>query len=284
MTADAKVGLLLGLVFIVLIAFLINGLPSFLQSASAEDVVKTTSIVAPSGPDLVIDHRVTETAQRLVGDVPLRQTEPPQDVIILDSAPQQASAPVAAGAAPEPHSPTPSVIAEQVNRIALPQPSRSQSPAVREHIVQRGENLAVIAQQYYGTEDGNRRAVIQKLYEANKDVLTSPDHVVVGSRLVIPPLSEQQAAERSRSSSAENLLQRFSNFFERSEDAPSPSRPAAAPRTVEYIVQPGDSLWKIAEKTLGDGHKYKELMELNKDRLKGPDDVKAGMKLIVPAS
>lgn len=285
MTADAKVGLLLGLVFIVLIAFLINGLPSFLQSASAEDVVKTTSIVAPSGPDLVIDHRVTETAQRLVGDVPLRQTEPPQDVIILDSAPQQASAPVTAAATPEPHSPTPSVIAEQVNRIDLPQPSRSQGPAVREHIVQRGENLAVIAQQYYGTEDGNRRAVIQKLYEANKDVLTSPDHVVVGSRLVIPPLKEHQAdAERTRTSAAEGLLQRFSNFFERSEDAPSPPRPAAAPRTAEYVVQPGDSLWKIAEKTLGDGHKYKELMDLNKDRLKSPDDVKAGMKLIIPTS
>jgi hypothetical protein len=31
MTADAKVGLLLGLFFIVIIAFLVNGLPNFIQ-------------------------------------------------------------------------------------------------------------------------------------------------------------------------------------------------------------------------------------------------------------
>jgi len=31
MTSDAKIGLLLGLVFIIIIAFVINGLPDFLQ-------------------------------------------------------------------------------------------------------------------------------------------------------------------------------------------------------------------------------------------------------------
>jgi nucleoid-associated protein YgaU len=286
MTADAKIGLLLGLFFIVLIAYLINGLPSFLQSAAAEDVVKTTSVVTPSTPDLVIDRQLTETAWRLSPDIPLRKTEPPQEVIILNSIPQEAAAPnPVAGDIPIPPAPTPSVISEQINQLDLPSTGRTTTqPAAREHIVQRGENLAVIAQKYYGPEQGNRRAVIQKLYEANKEAMSSPDHVVVGSRLVIPPLTDSAATVRTEPPATESLLERFSNFFERTNSASTTSHAAKPqPKTVQYVVQPGDSLWKIAEKTLGDGNKYKDLLDLNKDRLKSADDLKAGMTLILPA-
>ena len=282
MTADAKVGLLLGLFLIALIAFLINGFPTFLQSATAEDVVKTTSIVAPSGPDLVIDHRVTETATRLLPGVPLRATEPPQEVIVLDSGSQLAPVNAAPVDTPVEPQPTPAVaITEQVQRLPLPTPTVQPKTATknREHIVERGETLASIAQKYYGPEEGNRRVVIQSLYEANKEVLSSPDRVVVGNKLTIPPLAGAAAPQPS---ATESLLQRFSNVFERSATPPQTNR-TAAPRTAEYVVQPGDSLWKIAEKTLGDGRRFEVLVELNKDRLKSADDVVAGMKLIVPA-
>lgn len=281
MTADAKVGLLLGLFFIVLIAFLINGFPTFLQSATVEDVVKTTSIVAPSGPAMVIDHRVTETAQRLGPGVPLRVTEPPQDVIILDSG---SSSPAVVAAQIETPAVPPSAIVEQVNQLPLPtqRPQTPAAPAMREHTVQRGETLASIAQHYYGPDEGNRRAVVMMLYEANKDVMSSPDRMIAGSTLTIPPLPGTATA--AAPAPTETLLQRFSNLLERTAPQPQTTRaPAAAkPRTTEYIVQPGDSLWKIAEKTLGDGRRFQTLVEMNQDRLKSPDDVVVGMKLIVP--
>ncbi len=292
MTADAKVGLLLGLFFIVLIAFLINGLPSFLQSANAEDVIKTTSVVAPSGPDLVIDHRVTETAENLMGRIPLRTVQPPEDVIVLqDALPQASAPPQPAAQRPATETPAAAVIAQQVSGLPSPdiqrQPTQSR-PAQsqpREHTVQRGQNLASIARLYYGPEEGNRRAVIQKLYEANTDVLDSPDRVIAGMTLTIPPLDEpQSASEPPQRDASEGLLQRFSNLFERSSPSPEPARAAPQPKTVEYVVQPGDSLWKIAEKTLGEGHKFNVIVEMNKDRLKSPDDVVVGMKLVVPAS
>jgi len=50
----------------------------------------------------------------------------------------------------------------------------------------------------------------------------------------------------------------------------------------EYIIQKGDSLWKIAEKELGNGHRWKYLYELNKDRIKNPNKLKTGQKIIIP--
>ena len=50
----------------------------------------------------------------------------------------------------------------------------------------------------------------------------------------------------------------------------------------EYIIQKGDSLWKIAEKEMGSGHRWKYLYELNKERIKNPNKLKAGQKIIIP--
>ena len=50
----------------------------------------------------------------------------------------------------------------------------------------------------------------------------------------------------------------------------------------EYIIKKGDSLWKIAEKELGSGHRWKYLYELNKDRIKNSNKLKTGQKIIIP--
>ncbi len=52
--------------------------------------------------------------------------------------------------------------------------------------------------------------------------------------------------------------------------------------TKEYTVQKGDTLWKIAEKQLGRSHRWKYLYELNKDRIKNPDKLKPGTKILIP--
>ncbi len=52
--------------------------------------------------------------------------------------------------------------------------------------------------------------------------------------------------------------------------------------TKEYTVQKGDSLWKIAERELGSGHRWQYLYELNKDRIRNSNKLRAGQKLIIP--
>ncbi|MDD5432392.1 MAG: OmpA family protein [Candidatus Omnitrophica bacterium] len=52
--------------------------------------------------------------------------------------------------------------------------------------------------------------------------------------------------------------------------------------TREYTIKKNDSLWKIAQKELGNGHRWKYLYELNKDRIKNPNNLKSGRKIIIP--
>lgn len=48
---------------------------------------------------------------------------------------------------------------------------------------------------------------------------------------------------------------------------PSPNKPSNNNKKKSYTVKHGDSLWEIAKTYLGDGKKYKELYNLNKDMM-----------------
>jgi len=52
--------------------------------------------------------------------------------------------------------------------------------------------------------------------------------------------------------------------------------------TREYVIKKNDSLWKIAERELGNGNRWKYLYELNKDKVKDPNRLKAGQIIIIP--
>jgi len=58
-------------------------------------------------------------------------------------------------------------------------------------------------------------------------------------------------------------------------------RQAAA--RAKYAVQPGDTLGSIAVTRLGDGARWEEIYELNKDVIgDDPDKIEVGMKLTIP--
>lgn len=280
MTADAKVGLLLGLFFIVIIAFLVNGLPNFIHQE--KPLPPDAAIKTPTAPDIVLDNRVPEAVYRLNPNAtPRRQSTPPQEEIVLDKTPAQ---PAQIEITPLSDSPSDAQTAKvtdspaQIQNPALdaPKPTLKSSAKSLTHIVQPGENLAVIAQKYY-KDEGNRRAVVQKLYEANSSVLKSPSEVWVGDKLIIPPLEQLLAAPDAvvnAPNPTESLLDKFSGIFEKAGNQRTPS-------FSEYVVQKDDNLWSIAKDKLGDGNRYKEIARLNK--IKDVDNVPCGVRLKIPA-
>ena len=176
MTSDAKVGLLLGLLFIVVIAFLLNG-PIFFRNSEKSKV--ETAVPAPSGRSIVIDQAVADVARDLQPPE-LRPSRPPQEVRILEDF---STEPVALTAQTRPEPPGVSPV-PQTDSI------HSSAPSPVTHIVRAGENLAVIAIRYYGKEMGNKRDTVKKLFEKNSTVLDSPDTIRVGDQLTIPALED----------------------------------------------------------------------------------------------
>ncbi|HEX6345865.1 LysM peptidoglycan-binding domain-containing protein [Umezawaea sp.] len=64
--------------------------------------------------------------------------------------------------------------------------------------------------------------------------------------------------------------------------APAPVEQApAAPAQQTWTVDPGDTLWAIAEKAYGDGNQYQRIAEAN--GLDNPDLIQPGQVLVIPA-
>jgi nucleoid-associated protein YgaU len=81
------------------------------------------------------------------------------------------------------------------------------------------------------------------------------------------------------------------DFFKKGKEEPvkqrpsppvtGPSRPTA-PATRDYTIKSGDSLSKIAKEVYGDAGDWKKIFEANKDKIKDPNMIYPGQKIIIP--
>ena len=93
-------------------------------------------------------------------------------------------------------------------------------------------------------------------------------------RLVNPSGSEPAAVEAPPVAAVDSPLAR---------PVPQPL-PPLEPK-VDYrthTVKDGDKLWLLAEKYLGKGHRFKQIIELNEALRENPDSLKPGMVLRIP--
>lgn len=58
---------------------------------------------------------------------------------------------------------------------------------------------------------------------------------------------------------------------------------SSAPAVKTYTVKSGDCLWNIAKKYLGDGSRYREIYNLNKDKIQNPNLIYPGQVLTMPS-
>jgi nucleoid-associated protein YgaU len=66
--------------------------------------------------------------------------------------------------------------------------------------------------------------------------------------------------------------------------APAPAVPEEAPVPVTVTVQPGFTLWGIAQERYGDGVLYVQVFEANRDKIKDPDLIYPGQVFSVPTT
>ncbi len=64
---------------------------------------------------------------------------------------------------------------------------------------------------------------------------------------------------------------------------PLPDAPAGPPGSFDtYVVQKGDSLWSISKALYGRATQWRRIFDANRDLLKTPDSLRAGMTLKIP--
>jgi nucleoid-associated protein YgaU len=281
MTSDAKVGLLLGLIFIFVIAFIINGWPGSKQTDDSNHL--TQQMVGTQYTQNALG-AAERRAQRTIYDSrPLVvRTQPEMPEQIEESAPRFV---MTLPGNPE-HTvtqqapPAPVVLIPQQEAIQPTTRITPRRPGPRTYTVQDGDNLSKIALKVYGPEEGNRLVNIDRIYKANALTLNSPDEVRVGDRLVIPPLPEQTTTTPAPTTTIGDVLP--ADQFERVEAVgrPQPVQSRLNPRVC--VVKEGDSLWRIASKHLGDGKRYTEIAKLNADLLDNENNLREGMRLRLP--
>ena len=66
-------------------------------------------------------------------------------------------------------------------------------------------------------------------------------------------------------------------------DAPEPERAAEVPPAKTYTVQKGDCLTLIAKRQLGNGSRWREIYDLNRDKISNPNMIQIGWVLTLPA-
>jgi nucleoid-associated protein YgaU len=289
MTRETKIGLLVGLAFIIVVGILLSdylrstGEPPQAALANAASEVRD-AITSPgtSNPPITIVAPHDAPPQQ---QVPTRDelNPTPSPVIPLERAPAQQDTqanPVQAQpdqtATATPPAPTNDDLTEAARKrgeqleSANPDGTSAQNddsaPSVsgptHTYVAQSGDSVSRMAARLLGANTkANRDAIV----DANASLQDDPDVVIVGRAYNIP-VKGQKVAE-------------------------APTAPAAPPASDDstaggnvYVVQSGDSLWSIANDELGDPAAIDQIKDMNQDILRGKDhDVLfPGMKLRLP--
>ncbi len=266
MTRDVKIGLLLGLAFIFMIAFVINGLPSFFDRGGSDEVINT-SVTNFSGNRIGLGQQANK-AVKAIGVMedsgparrPDRVSGDYEDVRFTRELPKKV-------------------------KPVRKQPSR---PAVqrgkRIYVVKTDDNLGLIAKKVYGPERGNKNAVVKAIFTANRHILASPHSLNVGQELTIPAfLSIQKKQSEKKVIPASGVLEKVRSAARKNFSAIKDAvKSSAKSKPGKYVVRDGDSLWTIAEECLGNGSRYYEIVKLNKDIIYDPEDIAVGVCLKLP--
>ena len=141
------------------------------------------------------------------------------------------------------------------------------------HTVAAGESFWSISKKHYGL--GRYSAA---LAEYNKSRIPKPDKIKPGMKVIVPTVETlEQKYERLIFGASATLSK---------EEAAAPVKSGffidAAGQPM-YRVGEGDTLSTIAQDHLGRSSRWPRIVELNRESLKDPDDMKLGMILRLPA-
>jgi len=294
-TKEAKIGLLLGLGFIIAIAVVLRDVNKAPDESLGESLVVSQNQLEQSVPgegdlqegvkqleeqsrnifetdtntqemvsknDLAREEQSPELTEEVRYTLELPAEEPMLDTELEQVREEQAEHQEGQMSALQ-------QIVDKLNEQLESRDTQVVTPPVREkaqaYVVQSGDNLTKIARKVYGKQSERELwQNIKRIHQANLKIIPEMNDLRVGQKLIIPGGQKATAQEikAQPDSKTEPVKQK--------------------PRFELYVVQEGDSLWKIAQARLGDGKRYPEIKQLNKKLINDQGDVHPGWKLKLP--
>ncbi len=286
MTRETRVGLLVGMVFIVAFGLILSELTVTTSSGTAsESFGDIKEVASPGWAPLIAPPMVIQPEP---SPITVAQVEPPSErtqvaEVSMQRQGELAARPIALIALSRQGTRNP-------NRVANTVMVRKRLSRPRTYTVQEGDSLRRIARNVYGREER-----YMEIFRANQKIMSDPSRVYVGQELIIPKLQQQAAAASpaaqprqirmeslpARVMDLEQLKERFG--LGRSADKPSPALTRAASKRV-YVVRAGDNLTRIAKREMNDGsdRTVQKLYQANRDKLSSPDMLPLGVELKIP--
>lgn len=294
MTRQTRIGLLVGLAFIILFGLVLGELTGTADPAPAPEATEDAASYAHARriEEIYLPEEPISIAVPWATDAGATEAENIGETVL------------AAGPSETPSSPVREASGRATGRAdSLPESARqvpthsvtAGARTVRTYTVRPNDSLIRIARVVYGA---NRWREYKRIYRANRDKLQDESTVQVGMVLVIPPLEDAASAGGPGTVAAAG--------------APAPNRPTARselPATGEmtlaemarhfgvsrsgptnagrvYVVRHGDNLTRIARITLNDGSRTAvlRLYNANRDRLSSPDHLPVGLALRIPSN
>jgi nucleoid-associated protein YgaU len=136
-------------------------------------------------------------------------------------------------------------------------PDPARPTATTRYTIERGDTLSSIARAHYGDD-----RLWTRISAANPGI--DPQRLKIGETITIPPREPAAAATPTTAAA---------------QPTPAPTPGAAGPT---YVIEHGDTLISIARNILGSGARWREIYELNRDRIADPNIVKVGVELRMP--
>ena len=291
MTRETKIGLLVGLAFIIVIGILLSDhLTSTLQPPQAPLSVAAEHVrngVTSPGVGQVTHERAVQVPQanpnplvmqneprREQGRAEVTVLPPPSsgrtnEVVIPPATSGQGNGHVATQdqgiIRTETWLPTG---LEQIRRENPEELVVVPAEGVREYTAEPGDTIAKIARRQLGGDTAANRTAILKL---NPGLKNDPKLLRAGETYMIPaaPASTTVAPPAVMPVGTQTQV-----------GAAPTTRPASNENV--YTTKTGDTLWRIAVNQVGSHEAVEQIMELNRDVLKGSNRIKPGMKLKLP--
>jgi LysM repeat protein len=147
--------------------------------------------------------------------------------------------------------------------------NRSAIAGMKQYKAEPGDSLSKLALKQMGANTkANRDAIVK----ANPSLAADPNKIIIGVTYNIPAASAAPAVAGGNVPAPAAPV------------TPRPAPERAAPVAVDniYVVQPGDSLTRIAKDHMGDLSTMAAIKELNKETVKNWDVLQVGTKLRMP--